>query len=179
MQLYKPPDREPTEVTLEDWGISLIVRFTVAAYKAMCVPWLVLTCICGIVIHLQALTEKQREHRRTNHYLLTKHIQTVLSERARKFKTKWKKRNVEKKLKQTWETHFTDFKRFKISLFFQHILSITIQQNHRTESEPLWPKRLKQQILNFSVEGKNAGRNNTHFDTRNNYQLSGAIRIKL
>lgn len=38
VQLYKPPDREPTEVTLEDRGISLIVRFAVTAYKAMSVP---------------------------------------------------------------------------------------------------------------------------------------------
>ena len=32
-------DRQPTEVTQEDRGISLIVRFTVTAYKAMCAPW--------------------------------------------------------------------------------------------------------------------------------------------
>lgn len=37
MQLNKRTDKEPTEVALEDWGISLILCFTVPAYKAVCV----------------------------------------------------------------------------------------------------------------------------------------------
>lgn len=36
MQLNKRADKEPTEVALEDWGISLIICFTVLAYKAVC-----------------------------------------------------------------------------------------------------------------------------------------------
>lgn len=64
VQLYKPADREPTEVTLEDRGISLIVRRTVTAHRAMCSVcvcvcrrqlWLVPTFIYGIAVHRRAL----------------------------------------------------------------------------------------------------------------------------
>lgn len=64
MQLNKRADKEPTEVALEDWGISLIICFTVPAYKAVCVSAAaapICPDMCLLVIHLQALRDRNRE----------------------------------------------------------------------------------------------------------------------
>lgn len=68
MQLNKRTDKEPTEVALEDRGISLILCFTVPAYRAVCVS-AAAAPICPdvylLAIHSQALrgrnAEKQKE----------------------------------------------------------------------------------------------------------------------
>lgn len=64
MQLNKRADKERTEVALEDRGISLIMCFTVHAYKAVCVsaaPAPICPDMCLLVIHLQALRDRNRE----------------------------------------------------------------------------------------------------------------------
>lgn len=68
MQLNKRTDKEPTEMVLEDWGISLILCFTVPAYKAACVsaaPAPICPDVYFLAIHLQALRGRNTE--KTSH----------------------------------------------------------------------------------------------------------------
>lgn len=67
MQLNKRTDKEPTEVALEDRGISLILCFTVPAYRAVCVS-AAAAPICPdvylLAIHSQALRAEMQRNKK-------------------------------------------------------------------------------------------------------------------